>query len=176
MVLLLPFPGRSLSFQGGQERQDDSIEPPVLLVRNRGVVAWWGKGIVVRSSEELVNIARQAAKRAHVPYSHFPVGAAVVGDDKQVYEGCNIESASYGLTCCAERVGMFNAIAHGAKPVGLAVTCLKGDASDPNSLTPCGACRQVMLDLMGPEAPVIIDRMGEFTVADLLPKGFQLPE
>jgi cytidine deaminase len=110
-----------------------------------------------------------------VPYSNFPVGAAVVADDGQIYDGCNIESASYGLTCCAERVGMFNAIAHGAKPVGLAVTCLKGDLADPNSLTPCGACRQVMLDLMGAEAPVIIDRLGEFTVGDLLPKGFQLP-
>lgn len=129
----------------------------------------------MNTSEELLDRARSAAHQAHVPYSHFPVGAAVVGDDGQVYDGCNIESASYGLTCCAERVGMFNAIAHGAKPVSLAVTCLNGDASDPNSLTPCGACRQVMLDLMGPDAPVIIDRLGEFTVDDLLPKGFRLP-
>jgi cytidine deaminase len=141
-----------------------------------GVVAWWDEEAAVRTADELVDVARKAAQRAHVPYSHFPVGAAVVGDDGEIYEGCNIESASYGLTCCAERVGMFNAVAHGAKPVGLAVTCLKGDASDPNSLTPCGACRQVMLDLMGPDAPVIIDRLGEFIVSDLLPKGFQLPE
>jgi cytidine deaminase len=129
----------------------------------------------MQSSEELLDLARKAAERAHVPYSHFPVGAAVVGDDGAIYDGCNIESASYGLTCCAERVGMFNAIAHGARPVGLAVTCLKGDVSDPTSLTPCGACRQVMLDLMGPDAPVIIDGVGEFSVGDLLPKGFRLP-
>jgi cytidine deaminase len=130
----------------------------------------------MQSPDELLDLARKAAQRAHVPYSHFPVGAAVVGDDGQIYDGCNIESASYGLTCCAERVGMFNAIAHGARPVGLAVTCLKGDVADPNSLTPCGACRQVMLDLMGSEATVIIDNVGTFTVADLLPKGFRLPD
>lgn len=130
----------------------------------------------MQSSQELLELARTAAKRAHVPYSNFPVGAAVVADDGRVYDGCNIESASYGLTCCAERVGMFNAIAHGARPVGLAVTCLKGDVANPNSLTPCGACRQVMLDLMGPDAPVIIDRLGEFTVGDLLPRGFRLPD
>jgi cytidine deaminase len=130
----------------------------------------------MHSSQELVELARKAAERAHVPYSNFPVGAAVVADNGEIYDGCNIESASYGLTCCAERVGMFNAVAHGARPVGLAVTCLKGDAADPNSLTPCGACRQVMLDLMGPDAPVIIDRLGEFTVGDLLPKGFRLPD
>jgi cytidine deaminase len=131
---------------------------------------------LMTSSQDLVERARKAAERAHVPYSHFPVAAAVDGDDGEIYDGCNIESASYGLTCCAERVGMFNAIAHGAKPVGLAVTCLKGDSAEPDSLTPCGACRQVMLDLMGADAPVIIDRLGEFTVADLLPRGFRLPD
>ena len=129
----------------------------------------------MQSGDELLPVARRAAERAHVPYSHFPVGAAVVGDDGRIYDGCNIESASYGLTCCAERVGMFNAIAHGAKPIGLAVSCIKGDTANPDSLTPCGACRQVMLDLMGPDAPVIIDGLGEFTVSDLLPKGFRLP-
>ncbi len=124
---------------------------------------------------DLLDEARAAAGNAQVPYSHFPVGAAVESDDAKVFRGCNIESASYGLTVCAERVALFSALASGSKPIRLAVTCLNGDPSDPTSLTPCGACRQVMLDQMGPDAQVIIDGVGTFTVDDLLPRGFRLP-
>jgi cytidine deaminase len=126
-------------------------------------------------SAKLLDIARQAAANARAPYSQFPVGAAVEGDDGQIYRGCNIESASYPLTMCAERVAIFTAIAAGATPRRLAVSCLRGDPNDPNSLMPCGACRQVMMDQMDPDAPVLVDGVGEFTVADLLPKGFRLP-
>ncbi len=93
----------------------------------------------------------------------------------QIYRGCNIESASYPLTMCAERVAIFTAIAAGATPRRIAVSCLRGDPNDPNSLMPCGACRQVMMDQMDPDAPVLVDGVGEFTVAELLPKGFRLP-
>ncbi len=128
------------------------------------------------SMRDLLRDAREAASNAVVPYSHFPVGAAVETFSGTVFRGCNIESASYGLTICAERVAIFAALAAGERPRRLAVTCLQGDPADPNSLTPCGACRQVMMDQMGPEAQVIVDRVGEFTVADLLPMGFRLPE
>lgn len=124
---------------------------------------------------DLLEVARKAAERAHAPYSHFPVGAALEADDGRIYSGCNIESASYGLTMCAERVAIFTALAAGARPIRLAVTCLKGDPSEPTSLTPCGACRQVMLDHMDPDAMVTIDGVGELTVEELLPKGFRLP-
>lgn len=124
---------------------------------------------------DLIQVARSAAGRARAPYSRFPVGAAVEGDDGSIHVGCNIESASYGLTICAERVAIFAAIAAGARPVRLAVTCLGGNPADPTSLTPCGACRQVMLDQMNAEARVIIDGVGEFTVGGLLPLGFRLP-
>jgi cytidine deaminase len=103
------------------------------------------------------------------------VGAAVEAADGAVYRGCNIESASYGLTVCAERVAVFNAVSAGARPAAIAVTCLDGDVSEPASLMPCGACRQVLLDQMGPEASVYVDRVGSFTVGDLLPSGFRLP-
>lgn len=112
---------------------------------------------------------------ARAPYSRFPVGAAVEADDGQIYPGCNIESAAYPLTMCAERVAIFSAIAAGATPLRLAVSCLRGDPSDPSSLMPCGACRQVMLDQMTPDAPVYVDGVGEFTVEQLLPEGFHLP-
>ena len=124
---------------------------------------------------DLLQIARSAAAYARAPYSHFPVGAAVEADDGQIYRGCNIESASYPLTMCAERVAIFTAIAAGATPRRIAVSCLRGDPNDPNSLMPCGACRQVMMDQMNPDAPVLVDGVGEFTVAELLPKGFRLP-
>lgn len=124
--------------------------------------------------DDLLESARVAARNARATYSEFPVGAAVEASDGTVYPGCNIESASYGLTVCAERVAMFSAIAAGARPLRLAVTCLRGDPTEATTLTPCGACRQVMLDQMGPDAEVLIDHVGRFTVADLLPLGFRL--
>lgn len=125
--------------------------------------------------EELIREARTAAGRASAPYSRFAVGAAVATADGRIVPGCNVESASYGLTICAERVAIFAAIAAGHQPVALAVSCLQGDPAAPESLMPCGACRQVMLDQLGSEAPVYIDKVGEFTVASLLPQGFRLP-
>lgn len=127
-------------------------------------------------SEDLLLIhARRAGERASAPYSNFPVGAAVEAADGTIFLGCNIESTSYGLTICAERVAIFSAIAAGADPTRMAVTCLHGDPTEPVSLMPCGACRQVMLDQLGPEAEVLVDRVGRFTVAELLPHGFQFP-
>lgn len=128
-----------------------------------------------RTADELIAEARKAAQNADAPYSRFPVGAAVEAADGRLFLGCNVESASYGLTICAERNAIFSAIAAGARPVRLAVTCLKGDRSNPTSLTPCGACRQIMLDKMGPDAPIIVDGVGELTVGELLPYGFRLP-
>ena len=124
---------------------------------------------------DLIDIARSAAGHARAPYSRFPVGAAVEGDDGAIYPGCNIESASYPLTMCAERVAIFSALAAGTRPRRIAVSCLHGDPADPGSLMPCGACRQVMLDQMDIEAPVHVDGVGEFTVGELLPRGFRLP-
>jgi cytidine deaminase len=126
-------------------------------------------------SERLLEQARQAARRAHAPYSHFRVGAAVLGENDEIVVGCNVESASYGLSCCAERVALFAAVAAGIRPVRLAVSCLDAPASAPaSSRTPCGACRQVALDLMGPAGIIDIDGVGTFTVDELLPDGFSL--
>ncbi len=125
--------------------------------------------------DELLAVARESASQAVVPYSRFPVGAAVETHDGRVFRGCNIESASYGLTICAERVAIFSAKATGADPIAIAVSCARGNPSEPTSLTPCGACRQVMMDQMGPEAKCYVDGVGTFTVAELLPLGFRLP-
>lgn len=99
----------------------------------------------------------------------------MLAEDGTIFQGCNIESASYGLTVCAERVAIFAAVAAGAKPHLLAVSCREGDASEPGSLMPCGACRQVMLDQLRGEALVLVDGVGQFTVEELMPRGFRLP-
>jgi cytidine deaminase len=127
------------------------------------------------SSDALYIAARAAAQHGSAPYSEFRVGAAVEAVDGRLFRGCNVESASYGLSICAERVAVFNSISAGARPIALAVSCLDGDPAQPESLMPCGACRQVMLDQMGPDAPVYVDRVGAFTVAELIPRGFRLP-
>lgn len=120
----------------------------------------------------LIAQAREVARLAYAPYSRVRVGAALRDARGSVYVGCNVESASYGLTICAERNAIFAAIAAGAeRPFkALAVTCL--DADEP--FTPCGACRQVMAEHLRPEAPVFIDGLGEYPIGDLLPLAFRL--
>jgi cytidine deaminase len=125
--------------------------------------------------DPLLLAARAAAERAYAPYSTFRVGAAVEADG-QVFQGCNIENASFGLTTCAERVALFGAVAAGRPRVGrLAVSCVDaGPALGQNGRMPCGACRQVMAELMGPDGTVLVDGVGEFRVSDLLPIAFTL--
>jgi cytidine deaminase len=119
--------------------------------------------------------ARAAAELAYAPYSKFRVGAAVEVDG-QTYQGCNIENASYGLTTCAERVALFSAIAAGHRRIGrLAVSCVDaGPELGQNGRMPCGACRQVMAELMGLDGEVLIDGVGQVRVSDLLPIAFTL--
>lgn len=125
--------------------------------------------------DDLLAAARDAAQHAYVPYSSFRVGAAVLAADGTVITGCNVENASYGLSNCAERTALFSAVAAGHRDlVAIAVTCLDGDPSQPATLVPCGACRQVMVELLPAHAPVIIDQVGATTLADLLPNAFRL--
>jgi cytidine deaminase len=123
----------------------------------------------------LLAAARKAADQAHCPYSNFHVGAAVRCTDGTVVSGCNVENASYGLTICAERVALFNCVAQGLQPLELAVSCV--DAQQDAALAsrmPCGACRQVMQELLPNGAIVHIDGIGERRIEQLLPDGFGL--
>ncbi|QQE81143.1 cytidine deaminase [Alicyclobacillus sp. SO9] len=126
-------------------------------------------------SLHLLHEAESALKKAYVPYSHFPVGAAVQLANGQVFTGCNIENASYSLTNCAERTAVFTAIMNGLSrdnpPVALAVT-----AQSNVPVAPCGACRQVLAEFCPPSMPVYLSNVNgdtKFTtVGDLLPYAF----
>ena len=130
---------------------------------------------MLNSSEPLLERARMAASRAHCPYSQFHVGASVLCDDGSVIEGCNVENASYGLTVCAERVALFSAISQGKRPIELAVSCVDAqDEAAVSSRMPCGACRQVMQELLPPDADIHVDGVGRRSLQQLLPEAFQL--
>jgi len=118
---------------------------------------------------ELIEQALLVRERAYAPYSHYPVGAAVLAADGSVWLGCNVENAAYPATICAERVALTAAVAQGRR----AFTAIAVATRDGGS--PCGICRQVMAEL-GPQMAVYIsDERGNFRatgVADLLPDSF----
>ena len=129
----------------------------------------------MNNAEALLAAAREAADQAHCPYSNFHVGAAVRCTDGTVVSGCNVENASYGLTICAERVALFNCVAKGLQPLELAMSCVDAQEDAPlASRMPCGACRQVMQELLPNDAIVHIDGIGERRIKQLLPDGFDL--
>ena len=122
---------------------------------------------------ELVAAARQAAARAYCPYSRFPVGAALLTDRGEIYSGCNVENASYGLTICAERNAVFQAITRShSRPTIRAVLVY---TPTPVPTAPCGACRQVINEF-GPDAQILSICDGERAIgsdlASLLPQAF----
>jgi cytidine deaminase len=122
--------------------------------------------------EKLVNSAKKARENAYAPYSKFKVGASVLAESGKIYVGCNVENASYGLTVCAERNAIFNAVVNGEKKIlGIAIIA---DVSKP--APPCGACRQVMVEFAG-DIPVILENMEQkreiIPLFELLPHRFE---
>lgn len=127
---------------------------------------------MVKAKQEWLDVARDALDKAYVPYSHFPVGACLVTADDEIYQGINIENASYGLSNCAERTAFFKAVSEGKKEFKHLVVA--GHTS--RAISPCGACRQVMAEFCSPNMPVTLlgdnDEIKEMTVAELLPYAF----
>jgi len=121
-------------------------------------------------TERLIDLAKQASERSYSPYSHFPVGAAVLAASGKIYAGTNIENASYGATMCAERVAVFKAISEGEKEIaGLAVY-----AGAATVAFPCGMCLQVLSEFAG-DIPVFLSSASEtreYRLSDLLPHPF----
>ena len=122
---------------------------------------------------ELLDRARAAANQAYVPYSEFPVGAAVLAADGSVHTGCNVENASYGLTICAERVAATSAVSSGQREfIAVAVSAPKVPRT-----TPCGACRQFLNEFrpVASNMVIILDDRGSGELVrldELLPEAF----
>ncbi len=124
----------------------------------------------MESMDELIEEAKRVSQRAYAPYSHFQVGAVVVARGK-TYSACNVENASYGLSCCAERNAIFKMVADGETQLECVV--IYTPTSHPTA--PCGACRQVLSEF-GPTARVVStcqnDQRLETTIDQLLPDSF----
>ncbi len=124
--------------------------------------------------QALLQAARTAAQNAHAPYSDFHVGAALLTSSGEVFSGCNVENASYGLTNCAERTAIFSAVAKCGPSVVVRAVAVVNDRDVP--CAPCGACRQVIYEF-GPDATIYFraaEGWVECPITDLLPYGFRL--
>lgn len=124
--------------------------------------------------ERLLQVAAAVREKAYVPYSGFKVGAVVVDAEGIEHLGCNVENAAYGPTNCAERTALFRAIADGCQAGSFQAIAVIGDTPAP--ITPCGVCRQVLIELCAPDMPVVLGNVqGDYrltTVAELLPGAF----
>ena len=119
--------------------------------------------------EELIEKAREAQQMAYVPYSNFPVGAALITEDGSVFTGCNIESASYGATNCAERVAIQKAVSAGYLSFTYIAIVGREDYTYP-----CGICRQVIMEF-APKSKIVVAGKNDYVLynaEDLLPYAF----
>ncbi|HMP76734.1 MAG TPA: cytidine deaminase [Kiritimatiellia bacterium] len=123
----------------------------------------------------LLRAAAQVSRKAHAPYSEFQVGSALLTTTGEVITGCNVENASYGLTICAERNAIFQAVARGQRKYS-AIAIV---ASGPQMPFPCGACRQVLAEFGAPGMKVLVapraklNTYKELTLGELLPHSFR---
>lgn len=127
--------------------------------------------IGIKKRSELIKKAIKAKNNAYCPYSKFKVGAAVLTSKGNVYAGCNVENSSYGVSMCAERVAIFNAVTSGDKKI--VALCLVSD--DTEIITPCGACRQVVYEFGRDILVIMLDgkkNIKEEKISVLLPEAF----
>ena len=124
------------------------------------------------ATTELIELAIETSKQAYVPYSHFPIGAVLVAKDGSIYTGVNIENASYPLTNCGERTAIFKAVSERQREFSELI--VYGQTEKP--ISPCGACRQVMVEFFEQDLKVTLvakDKSTvEMTVGELLPYSF----
>lgn len=122
--------------------------------------------------EELIAAAKDAYNKAYAPYSNFHVGAAAITINDNIVQGCNVENASYGLTVCAERNCISNAVINGEQEFKVIVIYTEQEQLTP----PCGACRQVISEFFNSDAPVVAvnhkNKQKVWTVSELLPDAF----
>lgn len=125
------------------------------------------------TTQEMIAAAYAALENAYAPYSRFRVGACVLTKDGRSFCGANVENASYGLCCCAERNALFAAISAGVRPKEIVALAVVSEKKEPPA--PCGACRQVMNELMAQDGLVVMagtQGVRERRVGELLPLAF----
>ncbi|HDR7793880.1 TPA: cytidine deaminase [Bacillus luti] len=126
--------------------------------------------------KKYIEEANKMLSKAYIPYSKFPVGAALVTKEGKIYTGCNIENASYGLCNCAERTAIFKAVSEGERDFSYLV--ITGETDGP--ISPCGACRQVIAEFCDPKMPVLLTNVKgdekEVIVEQLLPGAFSIAD
>jgi len=124
---------------------------------------------------KLYNEALKAYENSYSPYSNFKVGSSLLTKDGNIFIGTNVENISFGLTNCAERSSLFNAYSNGYRKDDIEVLLIVGNTSKP--ISPCGACRQVINELMNKDSLVILTNLNkemiECKVSDLLPYSFE---
>ena len=121
--------------------------------------------------KDLFDQAVRARERAYAPYSHYTVGAALLGKSGKLYLGVNVENASFGATCCAERTAVFSAVACGEREF-VAIAIAGGREGEPSGIcAPCGICRQVLAEFCGADFKVILHD-GSHRLDELLPMSF----
>lgn len=125
--------------------------------------------------DKIINEAIKARQFAYAPYSKFKVGAAILLKNGEVVTGCNVENVSYGLTNCAERTALFKMISIGFNKDDIEAMAIVADTSKP--ISPCGACRQVMAELLNHDTPVYLGNLNgdviDTNVSKLLPYLFE---
>lgn len=128
--------------------------------------------------EALIELAKEAMTHAYAPYSHFKVGAALLCADGTVYQGCNIENASYSPTNCAERTAFFKAVYDGHRDFSAIAICGGMEGVITGFTTPCGVCRQVMQEFCNGDFLIYVigpdGAYDTYTLAQMLPGGFKL--
>ncbi|MES2503309.1 MAG: cytidine deaminase [Myxococcota bacterium] len=128
---------------------------------------------MIDSQKHLIERAKHARSLAYAPYSNFQVGAALLTEDGTIFEGCNVENSSFGLTVCAERSALLSAVSQGHR--AFKAIAVITQTNPPAS--PCGACRQVLAEF-APNLPIIIastdGQIAETNLSDLLPMQFRL--
>lgn len=124
---------------------------------------------------ELIEAAMQARSYAYTPYSKFKVGAAILLKDGSYIMGCNVENVSYGLTNCAERTALFKMVSSGVSKDDVVAMCIVANTDMP--VSPCGACRQVMAELLNKDTLIVLatisKKFKDTTVEELLPYAFE---
>ncbi len=128
--------------------------------------------------EKLMALAREAMTHSYDPYSGYKVGAALLCSDGAVYQGCNIENASFTPTVCAERTAFFKAVYDGHRDFTAIAVCGGKDGRVEGRFPPCGVCRQVMREFCKEDFKIYLDNssggIDEFTLAQMLPHSFSL--